>query len=153
MGARFGQVVSIVVLGTFFGQAMTKLGGIQIMIDFLINNLGLGYLAILFICFVLFFVMGALGGTSMAIPVIMPVVGAAAQTVGVTPEGLVALAVVFTFGAGSYCLFAQPYDPKVLFISQMYKVDVMYVIKRTAVPGACTALLTFVIGGLMYGIF
>ena len=152
MGLRFGQVVSIVVLGTFFGQAMAALGGIQIMINFLVGNLGLGYLPILIICFVLFFVMGALGGTSMAISVIMPVVGVAAATVGVSGDALTALAVVFTFGAGSYCLFAQPYDPKVLFISQMYKVDVMYVLKRTALPGACGAILTFVIGALMYGI-
>lgn len=154
MGIRFGQVVSIVVMGTMFGQAMGALGGIKIAINFLINNLGFGYAVVLFICFVLFLVMGALGGTSMAIAVIMPIVGTAAAAAGVTGDALTALAVVFTFGAGSYCLFAQPYDPKILYMNRMYKVDVMYVLKRTIVPGAVGAsLLTFVLGGFMYGIF
>ena len=153
MGTRFGQVVSIVVMGSMFGQAMGALGGIKIAINFLINNLGFGYIAVLFVCFVLFLIMGALGGTSMAIAVIMPIVGTAAAAAGVSGDALTALAVVFTFGAGSYCLFAQPYDPKILYMNRMYKVDVMYVLKRTAVPGACAALLTFVIGGFMYGIF
>ena len=151
MGKRFGQVVSIVILGAFFGAAMTKLGGVTVIVNFLLNSLGLGYVPILFICFVLFYVMGAIGGTTMAISVIMPVVGAAAVAAGASAEALTAIAVIFTFGAGSYCLFAQPYDPKVLFISQMYGVDVMYVLKRTVIPAVAAALVTFVFGALVYG--
>ena len=40
---------------------------------------------------------------------------------------------------------------KVLFISQMYGVDVMYVLKRTAIPAVAAALVTFVFGALVYG--
>lgn len=151
MGTRFGQVVSIVILGAFFGSAMTSLGGISIIVDFVLNSLGLGYVPVLLLCFVLFYIMGAIGGTTMAISVIMPVVGAAAAAAGASPEAMTALAVIFTFGAGSYCLFAQPYDPKILFISEVYGVDVMYVLKRTVVPSVAAALFAFVFGGLVYG--
>ena len=121
--------------------------------NFLLNSLGLAYVPILFICFVLFYVMGAIGGTTMAISVIMPVVGAAAVAAGASAEALTAIAVIFTFGAGSYCLFAQPYDPKVLFDQP----DVpawgtsTYVLKRTVIPAVAAALVTFVFGALVYG--
>ena len=150
MGTRFGQVVSIVVMGTFFGQALAKIGGINLAVQYLTGSLGMGFLPLFVICFCLALIFGALGGCNMAIAVIVPVLAPTAAATGITGDALTALAVIFCFGAISYCLFAQPFDPKVLYISQMYKIDIMYTLKRTIPAGFCAAFLTLIIGLIMY---
>lgn len=149
-GNAFAKVVSVVGLGTFFSSALTALGGIDIIMNVLVNSLGLGFWPMLVVFLLLYFVMALLAGPTLSIPLLAPAIAAVATGVGCT-DLLPMAAVILTLGGG-LGLFLMPYDPKLLMVSQMNNIDIMQVIKRTSVPAICGSVACFVVCTVMYAV-
>lgn len=148
MGSAFAKVVSVVGLGTFFAAALTALGGIDIIMNTLVNSIGLGFWPMVIIFWILYFVMALLAGPTLSIPLLAPAITTVAVSAGMV-EVLPAVAVIFTLGGG-LGLFLMPYDPKLLMVSQMNNVDIMTVLKRTSVPCIAGSVATVVFSVLLY---
>lgn len=150
MGGAFAKVVSVVGLGTFFSAALTALGGIDIIMNVLVNSLGLGFWPMLVVFLVLYFIMALLAGPTLSIPLLAPAITVVATSAGMA-DLLPMAAVILTLGGG-LGLFLMPYDPKLLMVSQMNGIDIMQVIKRTAVPAIIGSVACFVICAVMYAV-
>lgn len=148
MGNAFAKVVSVVGLGTFFAAALSALKGIDIIMNVLVNSLGLGFWPMVIIFWILYFVMALLAGPTLSIPLLAPAIATVAAAAGMT-EMLPAVAVIFTLGGG-LGLFLMPYDPKLLMVSQMNNVDIMAVLKRTSVPCIAGSVATVLVCVVMY---
>lgn len=148
-GEAFGRVVSIVALGTVFGSAVTALGGIKIIMNFLVGSLGFGFWAMLVVCVVLYFIMMIFAGATLPIPLIIPAIVAVMETTG-NMELLPCVVLILVAGAG-FGQRLQPHAATNLLAAQMHDVDPLVVVKYASVPAVVATVFTFAFGLLVFG--
>ena len=151
----FGNVmkspVIIVCLSMFFGQAISLVGGLDFLVNGIIDTFGLGWYALLVVVAVLYFVMCIFVGNSIAIPVCVPIVVAAMIALGMESQlAMAALILTFVGGLGKSL---TPYEPKFMYISELCgNYNTMDLVKRNSVPIVFAFVLSLVLSIVMYGV-
>lgn len=149
MGQSFGSVVAVVAVATFLAGAITKLGGMTVIIRLLVENLGLGFWPMLFVLLAIFFVMSFTAGPAAAIPVIGPAIFGVATSTGSLE--LLPMACLILVMGGGLGLMIKPFDPKLVMMSEMYKIDVIQCIKYTIVPAFAGVATVVAMSVILYG--
>ncbi len=150
----FGDVmrspVIIVCLSMFFGKAISLVGGLDFLVNWLISTFGLGWYALLIVVAILYFIMCIFVGNSIAIPVTVPIVAAAMVSLGMESQ-LAMAAVILTF-VGGLGKSLTPYEPKYLYISELCgNYDTMNLVKRNSVPVVFAFALSLTLSIVMLG--
>ncbi len=151
----FGNVmkspVIIVCLSMFFGQAISLVGGLDFLVNGIIDTFGFGWYALLVVVAVLYFVMCIFVGNSIAIPVCVPIVVAAMIALGMESQlAMAALILTFVGGLGKSL---TPYEPKFMYISELCgNYNTMDLVKRNSVPIVFAFVLSLVLSIVMYGV-
>lgn len=150
----FGDVMKspciIVCLSMFFGQAISKVGGLDFLVNWLITTFGLGWYALLIVVAILYFIMCIFVGNSIAIPVTVPIVTAAMVSLGMESQ-LAMAAVILTF-VGGLGKSLTPYEPKYLYISELCgNYDTMDLVRRNSVPIIFAFVLSLILSIVMLG--
>lgn len=147
-GSAFGRVVAIVALGTVFGSAITALGGIKIIMSFLVGSLGFGFAAMMVICAILYFIMMIFAGATLPIPLIIPAIVVVMESTG-NMALLPVVIMVLVMGAG-YGQRLQPHAATNLLAAQMHDVDPLVVVKYACVPAFAGLVFAFAFGFLLF---
>lgn len=150
----FGGVMKspciIVCLSMFFGKAISLVGGLDFLVNWLITNFGLGWYALLIVVAVLYFILCIFVGNSIAIPVTVPIVSAAMISLGMESQ-LAMAAVILTF-VGGLGKSLTPYEPKYLYISELcFNYNTMDLVKRNSVPIIFAFVFSLVLSIVMLG--
>ena len=152
--AYFGDVmrspVIIVCLSMLFGNVIAKVGGLDFFVKWLITTFGLGWIPLLVVVTILYFIMCIFVGNSIAIPVCVPIVVAAMTSLGMEANiPLVAVLMTFTGGLGKSI---TPYEPKFLYISELCGgYDTMDLVKRNAVPATFALIFSMILSIIWLG--
>ena len=152
--AYFGDVmrspVIIVCLSMLFGNVIAKVGGLDFLVNWLITTFGLGWIPLLVVVTILYFIMCIFVGNSIAIPVCVPIVTAAMVSMGMESNiPLVAILMTFTGGLGKVL---TPYEPKYLYISELCNgYDTMDLIKRNSLPAIFSLVFSLILSIALFG--
>lgn len=142
--------VIIVCLSMFFGQAISLVGGLDFLVNGIIDTFGFGWYALLVVVAVLYFVMCIFVGNSIAIPVCVPIVVAAMIALGMESQlAMAALILTFVGGLGKSL---TPYDPSSCTSELCGNYNTMDLVKRNSVPIVFAFVLSLVLSIVMYGV-
>lgn len=122
--------VSIVICGTIFSGAITALGGFNLIMDFIVNNLGLSFVAVLYIIIILSFVIDFLvANCTVSMLLFAPVLVESATAAGRTD--LLPLATLLMCMAAMGMAFS-PTRTNLLMINGQTGLELPKMIKRIA---------------------
>ena len=122
--------VSIVICGTVFSAAITALGGFSIIMDHIVNSLGLSFVAVLFIIAILSFAIDFLAG-NCTVPMLLfsPIIAESAQLAGRTD--LLPVATILLCMAAMGMAFS-PTRTNLLMINGQTGIELTKMIRRIA---------------------
>lgn len=140
--------VSIVICGTVFSAAITQLGGFSLIMNFVVNNLGLSFVAVLYVIVILSYVIDFLVG-NCTVPMLLfaPILVESATAAGRTE--LLPLATLLMCMAAMGMAFS-PTRTNLLMINGQTGIELPKMIRRIAPVYTAAFVLVLVISFLVF---
>ncbi|MEL7563284.1 MAG: C4-dicarboxylate transporter DcuC [Dehalobacterium sp.] len=147
LGDTFKGLGVLIIFAMLFASVLNQIGGMKIIAETLG---GLSVPPLVLVLFIVAFtalmtmIVGSFFG---ALSVMAPLALNIATTAGINPL-FVCFMVVTACGAGGLC---SPVNPTVVLVSDRCKIDILHLIKRTAIPVWIGLIGTTLIGFVMFG--